>query len=79
MRILDEDADRAINWITLYLTPSEAGELRDSLEVLLTRPADNHAHVPNQDYSKEITVCIYDPADLGTFSQRARRLIVEDM
>ena len=79
MRILDEDADKAINRVTLYLTSSEAAELRDSLEGLLTGAADSHAHVSNQDYSKEVTVCVYDPAaDLGAFNQRSRRLIQED-
>jgi hypothetical protein len=80
MRILDEDKDLRLERIILYLTQSEAGELRDSLENILSNPADNHAHVSSNDYQKEITVVIYDPADgtLRGFNERSKKIILED-
>jgi len=82
MRILDEDDDKARSRITLYLTASEAAELRDSLEALLSGPANFHHHVSSADQSKELTVCIYSPDKpdaLGRFDERSRKLILHDV
>lgn len=38
MRILDEDNDRAIKSVSLYLTLSEARELLSDLENLISNP-----------------------------------------
>jgi hypothetical protein len=80
MRILDEDKDQKVDRVTLYLTQSEAGELRDSLESILENPKDNHAHVSSADYQKEITVVVYDHNDtiLQGFGERSKKLILED-
>ena len=79
MRILNEKTDEAISHITLYLTLSEASELRDSLEALITNPLGRHEHIPSDDYSKEITVCLYDLNVLDNFNERSRRLIIQDI
>lgn len=79
MRILDEESDKALQKVTLYLTQAEAKELHDSLEALLAAAeAGRHEHIPDADFSKELTVCIYDPNETALFNQRSRRLIVED-
>ncbi len=79
MRILDEDSDEAVQKVTLYLTRAEAKELRDSLDGLLAlgHPG-RHEHVPDETFSKEITVCLYDSGDVAAFNARSRKLILED-
>lgn len=60
MRILDEDSNNSLERIILHLSQSEASELRDGLEDILQNPKDNHVHISNDNFQKEITVCIYD-------------------
>ena len=36
MRILDDNVSKALERVTLYLTISEAAEMRDSLQALLS-------------------------------------------
>lgn len=78
MRILDQENDRSVKMVTLYLTKSEAAELRDSLEHILADPFSRHEHTSSNDYTKEVTVCIYDPDHLAQFDERSKRLILED-
>lgn len=78
MHILEEDSDKSIDNVTLYLTYSEALEFRDSLNDLLKNPANNHAHISNESFLKEITICIYDKNNLKGFNERSLRLILED-
>ena len=65
MRILNEDNNKPIERVTLYLTLAEAAELRDSIEALLSNPVGRHEHIPSSDFSQEVTVCIYDPTAPG--------------
>lgn len=78
MRILDQISDKSLDNIALYLTFSQASELRDSLNELLKNPLNNHAHIPNEDFQKEITVCVYDQNKLEDFNERSINLIVND-
>lgn len=78
MRILDCDNDRKLDEVLLFLTLSEARELRDSLKQLIESPMGNHSHISNEDFQKEITVCIYDEKKLVGFSERFKKLILED-
>jgi hypothetical protein len=77
MRVLDEERDMACSRLTLFLTRDEATQLRDTLEVLLTGH-HQHEHVTSDDFQKEITVCLYDPSNLDSLDERARRLIRSD-
>jgi hypothetical protein len=79
MRLLDEDNDKSINRVSIYLTKSEANELYCDLKRIMETPINNHAHVPSEDYKKEITVCIYseEAVDEG-FNERSKRLIKKD-
>ena len=78
MRILDQDYNRGINYVTLYLTMDEAKHLRDSLEDLIEKPDMNHAHISSEDYKKEITVTVYGEDGLEQFDERSRKLILDD-
>ena len=78
MRILDQDRDKSVNRITLYLLRSEAEELKDSLESLLRPEGGHHEHVSSSDYSKEVTVTVYDADNVSSFDGRSRELIDED-
>jgi GGDEF domain-containing protein len=78
MRILDEDLNKPLDKVLLYLTISEASELKESLENLINRPLNNHAHITNEDFEKELTVCIYDVDNLKGFNARSIDLIVND-
>lgn len=77
MRILDQSDDKSLSRVTLYLLTSEAEELRDSLNSLLER-SSHHEHTPSADYTKEVTVTLYDVNNLESFDDRSRRLIVGD-
>jgi hypothetical protein len=72
MRILNEASDKSISNVTLYLSEAEASHLLSALEALINKPTNHHSHVNNDDFSKEITVCIYDPANLGGFDERSK-------
>lgn len=78
MRILDQDSDKTCRDVLLYLTPSEALELRDSLNHLLEKPSSNHAHISEDDYKRELTVCIYDVNNLQGFNKRSLDIILND-
>lgn len=78
MRILDEETDTALNRVMLYLTMTEASELRDSLDALIRDHIERHEHISSDDYRKEVTICIYDVNDLNQFSPRSKQLIAHD-
>jgi hypothetical protein len=78
MRILDENRDNSVDRATLLLTESEAQELRDSLESLFAGGKGQHAHVPSEDYQKEITIAIYEPGHADGFNQRCQKLIQDN-
>lgn len=79
MRILDQDTDRSCNRIVMFLTRSEANELRDSLEALIAAAEMNrHEHVTSSDQRKEITVCLYGETSLEGFDERSRTLLQFD-
>jgi hypothetical protein len=78
LRILDEDSDKRIDNVCIFLTKDEAVELRDDLNQLLDNPKLHHTHLSNADYQKEITICLYNEKDLQGFHPRAIKLIKED-
>jgi len=78
MRILDQDTDRAVSNVCLYLTPDEAERLRGRLERLLLNADEHHTHLEDGDLKHEITVTIYRDDNLHTYDQRSRKLILED-
>jgi hypothetical protein len=78
LRILDDEADKKLNNISMFLTKEEAVQLRGCLNQLLENPKLHHVHLSSNDYQKEITVCIYNEEKLDNFHSRAIKLIKED-
>jgi hypothetical protein len=58
MRIDDVVNQRDLPHVGLGLTESEAVELRDVLDTLLSDPEPRHEHVSSKDYGRELTVWI---------------------
>lgn len=78
MRILNDETNRKLNNVSLFLTKEEALQLRSYLNQLLDNPKLQHAHLSSEDYQKEITICLYDAKNLNTLHARAKKLIEED-
>jgi hypothetical protein len=77
MRIYDEDNQKVINNVSIFLTVDEAQEIWDSLEDLLNKFQNDadHAHINDADYSHEITFCLYNENNLNSFNTRAKKII----
>ena len=57
MRLLDDDADRAVSQAQLYLSESEARELVETLTALLNVANTNeHHHLFSEDEGCEISI-----------------------
>jgi hypothetical protein len=65
MHILDNDSDNPITGVTLDLTASEAGELRDKLTALLKDHPHGHDHVSDTTYQKETRAVVYAAVHCG--------------
>ncbi|MEL7432193.1 MAG: hypothetical protein AAGI90_06705 [Chlamydiota bacterium] len=78
MRILDEQSDKKLDTISIFLTEEEAVQLRGYLDQIIDNPKLQHAHLSSEDYKKEITICIYDKKDLEGFHPRSIKLIEKD-
>jgi len=81
MRIYDSNSDKKVTNVILYLTPDEAQEMKDSLELLINNnEKHHHEHIPDRedDFKREITVCIYRVDKLSGFDERSKKLILHD-
>lgn len=78
MKILDEDADKKIENITIFLTNSEIKQLHSYLGELIEKPSNQHFHMSSDDYQRELTICLYDIRNLSGLHERAKKLIEED-
>lgn len=81
MRILDEDNNKVVSNVSIFLTLEEAKEMADSLDELInrfgTQNAD-HFHLYDNEFQREITVCLYDKGNLTGFDDRSKLLIEGD-
>ncbi len=77
MRILDDELDKKLDLVSIFLTEIEIRHLIGYLKQLLDKKID-HAHLISEDYQKEITVCMYDGSGVKKFSARVEKLIRED-
>jgi hypothetical protein len=77
MRIFDEDNQKVINNVSIFLAINEAQEIWDTLEDLLNKFQNDadHAHINDADYSHGITFCLYNENNLNSFSIRAKKVI----
>ena len=75
MHIYDSHSDKTLEEVILYLTSEEAYELYDGLARIMKQPRGNHVHVNNDDYQRELTVCIYRKEDIETFDEKSRQML----
>jgi hypothetical protein len=78
LRILDDESDRKLDNVSIFLTKEEAVQLRGYLNQLLDDSKLQHCHLSSKDYQKEITICLYDEKNLESLNQRSIKLIKED-
>lgn len=78
MRILNDRSDVKLNTVSLFLTEAEILHLIGYLEQLLENKGHDHSHLMSEDYSKEITICMYDPEKIEHFNPRIQKLIRND-
>jgi len=78
LRILDDESDKKLDVVSVFLTREEAEQFRSYLNQLLDKPKLQHAHLSSDNYQKEITICLYDEKNLEGFHPRAIKLIKED-
>ncbi|MCL1999439.1 MAG: hypothetical protein FWG65_11810 [Turicibacter sp.] len=76
MIIFDEVADRQLNEITLLLRETEISQMIGYLEDLLEgKSSDVHFHLNNANYSKEITLSLYDDGGSNSFAPKYQQAI----
>lgn len=78
LRILDEESDKKLDVVSIFLTKEEIRQLKSYLSQLLDNPGLHHVHLSNEDYQKEITICLYDANNLKDMHKRAIKLIEKD-
>ncbi|MCL2425180.1 MAG: hypothetical protein FWD05_02470 [Oscillospiraceae bacterium] len=79
MKMLDMKTNNSVNDLTLLLKKEEAVQLLGYLEELLSEEGEgDHHHLNNYDYSKELTIALYDESNADNFSERYKLLISED-
>lgn len=80
MRILDQDTNKVTKNVLLLLTQSEANELRDDLNRMLSLKSESdHSHINDSEYEHEITVAIYGSDRINNFDERTKTLIEKDV
>jgi len=80
MKIFNEDTNKSLSNITILLTKNEILQLISNLENLSSDIINNnHFHLNSDDYSKEITISLYDQNGvLDYFEEKYRKLILSD-
>ncbi len=82
MRLLNHDADAALDNLVLLLTQPEAAKLVVELQRLLATPEQTaHAHVLGEDDGqahKEIALALYRPGQPDGLPERFQHLILTD-
>ncbi|MCL1999438.1 MAG: hypothetical protein FWG65_11805 [Turicibacter sp.] len=78
MIIYDEDNRRQLYNLTLLLNENEIHRMMEYLdELLLDLADDGHFHLNSADFSKEITLAVYDDESPSEFALEYRRAIAE--
>ena len=78
MRIFDNKGDRTIKSVSIFLSVEEAKELKDSLAILIKEPFKKHLHVNDDKFEHEITVSVNTDEVIESYSERFKKVIVED-
>jgi hypothetical protein len=79
VKIYDNQNDRVLKQVTIYLTPDEAHQLADFSKQLAIRPEDQHAHITNLDCSVEVTVAVYTRENMGQFDVKSRSILQDEI
>ena len=80
MRIFDQENDKALKSVILYLKLEEAKELLNDLKDAVEKNDVNfHAHVNDDEYAHEITLLIYDEKNIEPLNERSKKLIKQDI
>ena len=74
MRMVDNETGRELKSVLVLLTPGEAKYVTDVLPALDVATGD-HVHVNDDSFTREITVAVYTPDNMQSFSEDVRRLI----
>jgi hypothetical protein len=67
MKIYDPGSKKALDTVTLFLTPNEARELAACARDLAARPETHHRHLSDPTYTREIILAVYTPENLPPF------------
>ena len=79
MYILDDESNKKLNCITIMLTKGEIQQMLGFAKQLLENsPSSDHYHLSSEDYQKEITLSMYEPANISDFHPRIQKLIKDD-
>ena len=75
MVLFDGTTKNELYEVTLLLEKSEAVQLLDYLnDLLLNNTTHEHYHLSNDDYSKEITIALYDKSgELNHFAEKIKK------
>ncbi len=78
MKLLDVDHQKSLENIAIYLTKDEAKEMCDLLKDLIQQNKKNdHIHINDAEYKHEITIVVYDKADLNGLDTISKKIINE--
>lgn len=78
MRIFDDENDKNLDLVTLFLEKEELHQLLGYIKQLLEEKPGEHVHFSSDDYQKEITICSYEESELDGLNERAKKLILHD-
>jgi hypothetical protein len=79
MFIIDDEINKKLDSITIFLTKNEIYQLIGYAKQLLEEnPPSDHYHLSDEEYRKEITICLYDPRDKKKSNPIIQKLINED-
>jgi len=76
MLIINEN-DIEMPSVTLLLKRHEMVQLIGYAEQLLQSGPGDHSHLSSDDYTREITLSLYDPSDTSMFHESIRPLIAQ--
>lgn len=79
MRIYNLDSEKKVNKVILYLTPDEALEMKFALDKIINQNEKyHHKHIIDEEYKREITICVYKADNMDSFDERSKKLILSD-
>jgi len=80
MIIVDETTSKSLSNATILLTEKETTQMIGYLEELLSNKKQNeHYHLNNDNFSKEITIALYDKTkNVDIFSEKYKTLILTE-